>query len=585
MKSCETAAPSTSTTTDFLASLLQSSKTKSETCDSQEFSHHLLIDFVTWEFNAFLWVSLIAVTALLLRKVVKVFRTWAQARKIPGPPCPSLYGHSKLISRENLTEVLSVLHKKYGSIVKLWLGPTQLLVSMNDPELIKEMLLKAEDKLPLTGRAFRLAFGPSSLFVSSFEKVQRRRESLATELNGRLIERAPVIPTKVVDCIMERVNKFMAEGNLDCKLVSQHMAFTLLGSTLFGDTFLAWSKATVYEELLMMIAKDACFWASYSVTPYWKQGFWRYQRLCTKLKFLTQDIVQQCRKNYKFFLQKDENLHNENANKGMESASGAPSCSGVEMPDNLFLHELNGHLGAREEPCGNIMGVMFHGCLTTAGLIDNLLVRLVTHPRLQDKIYAEIIIARNGSMKQDQQCVDKMHLLLATVYESARLLPSGPLLQRCSLKHDISLKTGVTIPAGAVMVVPVQLVQMDDSSWGQDASEFNPYRFLSKAENRSDLVLDQCRGNTEKRVHPGDSSSILNDPNNNVAFLPFGSGTRACVGQKFVIQGVATLFASLLEQYEIRLQSGSKGESEPTMNDTIFQLLPSPEIVFVRRNS
>jgi len=51
------------------------------------------------------------------------------------------------------------------------------------------------------------------------------------------------------------------------------------------------------------------------------------------------------------------------------------------------------------------------------------------------QIYSEIIMVRNGSMKQDQQCVDKMLLLLATVYESARLLPAGPLLQRCSLKH------------------------------------------------------------------------------------------------------------------------------------------------------
>ena len=70
-----------------------------------------------------------------------------------------------------LLGLLSESHNKYGSVVKLWLGPTQLLVSIKDPVLIKEMLLKAEDKLPLTGRAFQLAFGPSSLFSSSFDKV------------------------------------------------------------------------------------------------------------------------------------------------------------------------------------------------------------------------------------------------------------------------------------------------------------------------------------------------------------------------------------------------------------------------------
>lgn len=46
-----------------------------------------------------------------------------------------------------------------------------MLVSIKDPFLIREVLEKAEDKLSLTGRAFCLAFGLPSLFVSSFEKV------------------------------------------------------------------------------------------------------------------------------------------------------------------------------------------------------------------------------------------------------------------------------------------------------------------------------------------------------------------------------------------------------------------------------
>lgn len=71
-----------------------------------------------------------------------------------------------------ISDILYKCHKKYGRVVKLWLGPTQLLVSIEDTELIKEVLLKAEDKLPLTGRAFHLAFGKSSLFISRFGKVR-----------------------------------------------------------------------------------------------------------------------------------------------------------------------------------------------------------------------------------------------------------------------------------------------------------------------------------------------------------------------------------------------------------------------------
>lgn len=55
------------------------------------------------------------------------------------------------------------------------------------------------------------------------------------------------------------------------------------------------------------------------------------------------------------------------------------------------------------------------------------------------QIYSEIIMSRKGAQKQKQQNVDKMLVLLATVYESARLMPAGPLLQRCSLKHGMKL--------------------------------------------------------------------------------------------------------------------------------------------------
>lgn len=55
-----------------------------------------------------------------------------------------------------------------------------------------------------------------------------------------------------------------------------------------------------------------------------------------------------------------------------------------------------------------------------------------------------------------------------------------------------------------------------------------------------------------EELNCGFSSFVLNDPNENAAFLPFGSGTRACVGQKFVIQVVATFLASLLKKYEVR---------------------------------
>lgn len=56
---------------------------------------------------------------------------------------------------------------------------------------------------------------------------------------------------------------------------------------------------------------------------------------------------------------------------------------------------------------------------------------------------------------------------------------------------DLNLKTGIIIPAGARIVVPVQLVQLDKSCWGADANHFNPYRFISQISQQEFNVGDK----------------------------------------------------------------------------------------------
>ena len=62
----------------------------------------LLRDVAVRELNAFLWLSVVAVTALLFARLFKLLRLWRTARRIAGPPCASFYGHSELVSRGSL---------------------------------------------------------------------------------------------------------------------------------------------------------------------------------------------------------------------------------------------------------------------------------------------------------------------------------------------------------------------------------------------------------------------------------------------------------------------------------------------------
>lgn len=154
------------------------------------------------------------------------------------------------------------------------------------------------------------------------------------------------------------------------------------------------------------------------------------------------------------------------------------------------------------------------------------------------------------------------------------------------------------MPAGAIVAVPVQLVQMDTSNWGHDANIFNPERFLKHKHLSSDSsegqaahaqkaagVPEQKGINDVKDSHVEGTLFKFEDLNANPSFLPFGSGSRVCVGKKFAIVEMTALLASILQRYEIKLGPGSNLDPMPKIENYILHLFPSPKLRLVPRDS
>ncbi|XP_062189231.1 uncharacterized protein LOC133892457 [Phragmites australis] len=532
-----------------------------------------LRDYAERGTNALLWVGLLAATWLLLLRLAALLRLWALGSRIPGPHAlladPGLA--AVLRAGGDITGYLSKLHGSYGPVVRLWLGPSELLVSVNDPTLIKEALTKAEDKLPLTGRTYNLACGRLGLFVSSFEKVKNRRESLKVFLNEKLTVGAGRSSFKIIDAALDRIDSIMSKDFLDGKSFSQHVAFNIIGATLFGDAFFNWSDAAVYEDLLMMVAKDGCFWASYAVPPFWKTGYRRYRDICAKLKILTQGIIRNSRNQNNTLCHVDQRSCQKN--EGMVKDPNRVVLDGM-MSGRCLDGTAEGPLSSEEEICGNVMGLMLHGISTTANLIGNILARIALCPKLQDQLHAEVVAVCNESSELEVDDILKMQFLLATVCESARLLPAGPLLQRCSLKHNLTLEASITVPAGAILVVPLHLVQMDVSMWGNDAYQFNPRRFLKKGIDLGEILAAPKGSN---------GINLFSECAKTESFLSFGSGSRACVGQKFVIFAISMLIANLLRNYEVLPHAGLPKETDSAVDSSHLHHLPNPKIILTKR--
>lgn len=173
----------------------------------------------------------------------------------------------------------------------------------------------------------------------------------------------------------------MSKDFMDTRSFSQHMAFNIIGATLLGDALFDWSDATAYEELLMLVAKDGCFWASYAIPPFWRPSYRRYRTLCAKLKILTESVIRKSR-------YQNSSLQHFDQRSCLKSEGTDPNrCVLDNMMANHCLHgAAGGPLNSEEEICGNIIGLMLHGISASANLIGNILTRLVLFPELQDQV-------------------------------------------------------------------------------------------------------------------------------------------------------------------------------------------------------
>ena len=110
--------------------------------------------------------------------------------------------------------------------------------------------------------------------------------------------------------------------------------------------------------------------------------------------------------------------------------------------------------------------------------------------------------------------------LTMVIQETLRLYPPAPYVSRNALK-DIQLKN-ILVPKGINIQIPISILHLDTNLWGSDAHQFNPGRF----ENG---ILGACKLPQ--------------------AYIPFGVGTRICVGQHLAMTELKVMLSLILSKF------------------------------------
>jgi len=180
-----------------------------------------------------------------------------------------------------------------------------------------------------------------------------------------------------------------------------------------------------------------------------------------------------------------------------------------------------------------IMTLIVAGHETTASSLNWFWYLLTQAPEAEARIHAEVDAGADAPPAYD--ALAQFPYVRRALDETLRLYPPGWLLTRRSL--SAGALAGYSLPAGTDVLISPYIVQRHPAFW--DAPDtFDPDRFLPEA------VAAR----------------------NRFAYLPFGLGPRACIGEHLAIIEMHAHAIMLARRFSLRLVPGQTIEIEPQVN-------------------
>ncbi|KAL0719115.1 hypothetical protein Bca4012_068439 [Brassica carinata] len=169
---------------------------------------------------------------------------------------------------------------------------------------------------------------------------------------------------------------------------------------------------------------------------------------------------------------------------------------------------------------------------------------ILNNHKVLDKLREEIDSAVGCSRLIQEMDLPNLPYLQAVVKEALRLHPPGPLLVR-KFQEGCEIK-GFYIPEKTILVINAYAVMRDPDSW-KDPDDFKPERFLSSKEDEKHQELK---------------------------FLPFGGGRRACPGGNLSQIIVGTAIGVMVQCFDWKIEGGKVNMEEAVEGMSLSMVHP-----------
>jgi cytochrome P450 len=428
------------------------------------------------------------------------------------PAGPDLLGSARRLARffDDPVQWYDDLRHEYGDLVGLRAGSVRMVVCF-DVDLLERILVKEpRDYVKGDGlRATRFVLG-NGLITSDGETWRHHRRLAAPVFTPRNIEPFAEATVQIAREMLATwpAGEGVAPVARDCYDVSLRVA----GVGLFGTDFDARERRDLHramgdlnEGYRLIVGPGGKLLVRHGLTP-------RARRMRAgrdHVDSVVRAIVAQRRR---------------------EADAGQLGS----LISRLLAARDEDEGGARftdEEVRDEAVTMLLAGHDTTAATLGWSLGLLAKHPDEQAAVRAEVdeVLGGTGGESRDATAADLRALrrVRAVVDETLRLNPTVYSTVRDPVE-PVRLDGGHVLRPGTDIVVPIGAIHRDERLW-DDPLAFRPDRFLGESSSR-----DRHR----------------------MAYMPFGTGPRICIGSNFALQELVLVLATVLQHYEVHAPEG-----------------------------
>ncbi|CAG5131719.1 unnamed protein product [Candidula unifasciata] len=193
------------------------------------------------------------------------------------------------------------------------------------------------------------------------------------------------------------------------------------------------------------------------------------------------------------------------------------------------------------------------GSDTTSTTILWCLLYMLHHPRVQEKVFREIVANVGTERLPNMADKPKLTYLNAVINEVQRMAAIAPIGLRREVSESFTVR-GFSIPQGSIIWPVIDSVHYDPKIWG-DPENFRPERFIDE------------------------NGSLLNREE----LIPFGIGRRVCMGEALARMELFLFLSAMFQRF--RFEAENKSAELPSLKATIgTTLVPQPfQMRFIER--